>query len=278
VIVDSHTHIFPPEVLAHRAQYLAADTTFATLYGSVKAKLATAEDLLASMDGAGIDVSIALGFAWQDEATCRLHNDYLLEAAVRSNGRIVAFCTLPLAAGADAVWREARRCLDGGASGFGELRPESVGVDLGEKALASAIAEAANGRPLLFHVSEPVGHAYPGKEGLQLETFYEFVTAQNPVAIGAHWAGGLPFYGLMPEVRMSLAGFYVDTAGTSLLYRDSIYAQVAAEMGTKRILFGSDFPLLAQARSRHRIEASGLGAEAVADILGGNAAALLKLS
>jgi hypothetical protein len=54
------------------------------MYTSPRAKIATAEDLLRSMDEAGVDVSVALGFAWRDHEDCVRHNDYLLEAAERS--------------------------------------------------------------------------------------------------------------------------------------------------------------------------------------------------
>ena len=127
MIVDFHTHVFPPSVAADRVRYLTADPTFAELYASPEAKLASADDLLASMDAAAIDVSVALGFAWRDPAHCRQHNDYLLAEAAKSNGRIVAFPTLPLAAGLEAIDAEARRCIDAGARGFGEMRPDNLG-------------------------------------------------------------------------------------------------------------------------------------------------------
>ena len=130
MIVDIHTHVFPPEVAANRDAYLAADATFRELYSDPKARIASADDLLASMDAAGVDVSVALGFAWSDEATVRLHNDYLLHIAASSGGRIVPFCTLPLASGNDAIEREMRRCVAGGARGFGELRPDNLGFDI----------------------------------------------------------------------------------------------------------------------------------------------------
>jgi predicted TIM-barrel fold metal-dependent hydrolase len=97
-------------------------------------------------------------------------------------------------------------------------------------------------------------------------------------SIGAHWAGGLPFYASMPEVRKLFDGnVYVDTAASSLLYDAGIYERVAGLIGAERILFGSDFPLLSQKRSRRRIEESGLDAAAKALILGENAARLLGL-
>jgi predicted TIM-barrel fold metal-dependent hydrolase len=132
---------------------------------------------------------------------------------------------------------------------------------------------------LLFHVSEPVGHAYAGKEGLDLESFARFVTAYPELSlVGAHWAGGLPFYASMPEVRQLFEGnVYVDTAASSLLYDDSIYGRGIEQAGANRVVFGSDFPLLGQKRSLGRIEASGLDGPAKALVLGGNAERLLGL-
>jgi predicted TIM-barrel fold metal-dependent hydrolase len=279
VIIDVHTHIFPPKIIAERDRYLVADTTFAKLYGSPRARLATAEELLQSMDVAAIDISVALGFAWADTETCRRHNDYLLETAALSSDRIVAFCTLPLAAGPDAIMAEARRCIEAGARGFGELRPDDLAFDLigeGGDLLASLAGDLD--AVLLFHATEPVGHAYPGKEGLALSSLYEFIV-QHPDAqvIASHWGGGLPFYALMPEVKHALAGAAFDTAGTSLLYTHEVYTRVASLIGASSVLFGSDFPLLSQSRSRRRIEEAGLEREALDLVLGDNARLLLRL-
>ena len=280
MIVDCHTHIFPPAVIEGRERYFREDATFRALYESPKATLASADGLLQSMDEAGIDVSVALGFAWRDADTCRRHNDCLIDAAGKSNGRIVAFCTLPLASGPDAIEAEMRRCAAAAIRGFGELRPQNVGFDLGGRAgtRLGRVAEEL-GSVLLFHVTEPVGHAYAGKEGLDVGAFYRFVAAHPAVkAVGAHWGGGLPFYASMPEVRRSFdTAVYVDTAASSLLYDDGVYERGAELVGARRVLFGSDFPLLSQKRSRRRIEESGLDVASKALVLGGNAARLLGL-
>jgi predicted TIM-barrel fold metal-dependent hydrolase len=295
VIVDCHTHVFPPAVVAGRERYVEQDATFAELYGSPEAKLATAEDLLRSMDAAGIDVSVALGFAWADPETCRLHNDYILEAAAASGGRIVAFPNLPLAARlasgfADltAIEAEARRCAAAGARGFGELRPENAGFsiappdELGESRhegeMLARVAEEL-GAVLLFHVSEPVGHAYAGKKGLALKSFYAFVSVHPGVrVIGAHWGGGLPFYASMPEVKHAFSSLRVDTAASSLLYDEGVYRRGVDLAGAETVLFGSDYPLLSQARSKRRVEEAGLTEDELRLVLGGNAAVLLALS
>ena len=95
--------------------------------------------------------------------------------------------------------------------------------------------------------------------------------------VGAHWAGGLPFYATMPEVKAAMANLHVDTAATSLLYDDTIYGRVAKLTGPETVLFGSDYPLLSQSRSRRRIEEAGLDTSTRDLILGANAAALLSL-
>ncbi len=288
LVVDAHAHIFPPHIRGRREEYLRRDATFAEMYASPKARLATAEELLASMGEAEVDVSVVLGFAWAEHELCREHNDYLLEAAARSGGRLVPFCTVQPRAGDDA-WREIERCARGGARGLGELRPESQGYRLDGGEAAELLAEAArrHGLALLFHVSEPVGHAYPGKGGLSLESFYRFVSSQRDLnVVGAHWGGGLPFYALMPEVKEALANrlpaasrIYVDTAATPFLYGPAVYDQVAGLVGVEGILFGSDYPLISQRCQREAIEQGFLRPddEARRLVLGENACRLLSL-
>jgi len=280
MIIDSHTHIFPPHMRERREEYLRRDPAFAEMYTSPKARLATAEELLASMDEAQIDKSVALGFAWSELEPCVQHNDYLLEVAVKSGGRLIPFCTIQPRAGNDA-FREMERCARAGARGLGELRPDSQGYRLDEGAAAEVLAEAAirHGLVLVFHVSEPVGHAYPGKGGLSVASFYRFVAGHDALpVIGAHWGGGLPFYALMPEVRRALTDAYFDTAATPFLYESAVYRQGVDLVGVERILFGSDFPLIEQGRQRRAVEeAFPADDPARALILGENARRLLRL-
>src|SRR5437667_10877804 len=97
VIIDFHTHIFPQEVRENREEYLKRDRTFAEMYANPKAKIATAEELLQSVDKHGVDVSVALGFAWREDELGIRHNGYLLDAAANGGGRIVPFCTVNMA-------------------------------------------------------------------------------------------------------------------------------------------------------------------------------------
>jgi uncharacterized protein len=275
VIVDFHTHIFPQEVRDKRDEYVKRDATFEAMYANPKAKIATAEELLASMEYAGVDVSVALGFAWREHELCVRHNDYLLEVAAKSDGRIVPFCTVNMAA--DEAPGEMQRCVAAGAKGLGELRPESQNWDLnGEPGARLAELARERGLVLLFHVTEVGGHEYGGKEGLQLGAFYRFAMQHTDLSIvGAHLAGGLPF--AMPEnPRVSLAAC-ADTAARRFLYPESAYPDFVDRWGARRLLLGSDFPLVTQAAQIEDVRLN-LRRKAERDlVLGGNAARLLGI-
>jgi hypothetical protein len=55
MVVDAHVHVFPDDVGRDRAGWLVRDGWFRALYQNPKARLATVEDLIASMDAASVD-------------------------------------------------------------------------------------------------------------------------------------------------------------------------------------------------------------------------------
>ena len=75
MIVDFHTHIFPPQIKKNRSKYIDSDSCFAILYSSPKAKLATADELIASMDEEGIDISVIANYGWTTHELCVETND-----------------------------------------------------------------------------------------------------------------------------------------------------------------------------------------------------------
>jgi hypothetical protein len=276
VIIDFHTHIFPPRIREERSYYLQRDPCFAALYSNPKAKLATAEELIASMDQAGVERSVVLNIGWASHKLCCWTNDYIMESVSRYPGRLIGFAMIQPQDG-EAV-AELERCHRGGIRGIGELRPDIQGFDLGDKEVMEPIAETAerHGLIILTHSSEPVGHSYPGKGTVTPELLYRFITNFPTLSIVlAHWGGGLPFYALMPEVAKALTNVYFDTAATIFLYRDQIFKQVVELVGADKILFGTDYPLIAQTRIIKSITSLDLAEEIKDSILGKNAERLL---
>lgn len=279
MIIDFHTHIFSPRLKGHREEYLDCDSCFQLLYSSPKAKIATAEDLISGMDQDGVDISVALNFGWESHELCVETNNYILESIARYSKRIMGFCAIQPLAGEKAIY-EMERCARAGAKGLGELRPDTQGFNLADRAIMTPVVEAAQklGLILLFHASEPVGHDYKGKGQVAPEELYRFIAAFPGVSIVcAHWGGGLPFYALMPEVARAFQNTYFDTAATPLLYNPQIYKSVADIIGSEKILFGSDYPLLSAGRLLSQIRSVELGAHDINAILGGNAQKLLKI-
>ena len=279
-VVDAHTHVFPADVVRDRARCLARDPWFALLYADPAAILITADDLLASMDAAGVAQAILCGFPWRDLGLCRAHNDDLASAAAASRDRLAWLATVPPATRAGAAV-EAARCFALGAAGLGELNADAQGFDLADAATLAPVVEVCVGhdRPLLLHASEPVGHPYRGKGTATPDKVLAFLAAHPALRVVlAHWGGGLPFYELMPEVAAAAARVVYDSAASTYLYRPQVFRTVLDIVGAERVIFGSDHPVLRQDRFLRRVrELGGLRREEIGPVLGDSARRVYKL-
>lgn len=270
--IDAHTHLFPPEFVAMRDRLLASDPWFGQAFGSPKAKMIGEDTLLKSMDTAGYAMSVVVGWPWRDQGLCREHNAYLAEVAHRFPDRIAWLGIVnPALPDADLVIAS---CVEQGASGFGELNADGQGFDW---AAPAAIADAFDAfrevdQPVLIHTSEPVGHLYAGKGRATPDRLLVSLAAFPDVRfVMAHWGGGLPFYELMPEVRALTRNVVYDSAASTYLYDFSIFPTLERVIGAERILYGTDFPVLAQGKFLQRVLGSGMRDSALPDILSGNA-------
>jgi predicted TIM-barrel fold metal-dependent hydrolase len=271
--------MFPPWLRERRDEYIKLDPGFSLLYSQPEAKMATAEELLASMDEAGIDSSVVLNVGWVNHELCVKTNDYILDSVSRYPTRLVGFCAIQPRAG-DAAIAELERCAKAGARGIGELRSDVQGFNLADKTTMKPLVDAALKHNLIFltHSSEPVGHEYSGKGGITPDILYSFITGFPSLKlVCAHWGGGLPFYALMPEVAKALTNVFFDTAATVFLYKPEIFGHMRQIIGSDKILFGSDYPLMHQNRVLAQIQSSKLPEEDKARILGVNAQKLLCL-
>jgi predicted TIM-barrel fold metal-dependent hydrolase len=274
--IDAHTHLFAPGQLLGREQIAQGDRTFREMYADPAAKMAVARQLLQALDEAELDGAVAAGFAFSHEPDLIEQNEYLTEAARVSGGRIIPLATVnPAFPGWERV---AQHAIDRGARGFGELRPHNQGWDpLGEAGRRlCGLAKDAN-LVLLWHCSEPVGHAYPGKAGGIGPAELIAVGTEFPglPMIAAHLGAGAPFYLQMPEVRSAIDSVYFDTAAASLLYDEASVARLVELAGPGRVLFGSDYPLLSPRRQIQRLAAQ-LPGPVLEAVLGGNARRLFS--
>lgn len=279
MIIDFHTHALPPQVKNNRSRYVEKDPAFAEIYAREKAAIATSEDLIASMDREGIDISLVVNYGWSTHELCVETNDYILESIARYPQRLYGFCAVA-SYHDDKSLAEIERCVRGGIRGVGELRPDIQPPATMTPAMLEPFARMLRENKLILstHSSDPVGHSYRGKGTATPERLEKFIANFKDIpVVCAHWGGGLPFYTLMPEVREALENVYYDTAISPFLYRPDIYRYVRDLAGADRIIFGSDYPAIAQRRVLNEIETAGFSAEDRELVLAGNARRLLGI-
>lgn len=280
MIIDFHTHIFPPEIRQDRSACFTSEEAFYRLYSDPRACMIGARELIDTMDEEGVDRSVVFGFPWKEADRFRRQNDYILEAVAAHPDRLIGLACFD--ADHPSAAEETRRCLAGGLSGVGELAYYESGITEDNLERLAPVMEICREKNavVLIHTNEPVGHIYPGKSPNTLSQIYSLPQRfpENRLVL-AHWGGGLFFYALLKrEVRETLRNVYFDTAASPFLYDPSVWEMAARIVGADKILFGTDHPLLKPARYFREIDASALSEEDRALIKGGNAAALLGLT
>ncbi len=280
LLIDAHTHIFPPECISSRDRFFENEPEFRLLYGSTKSRMASAEELIESMDNSGVDRAVVFGFPWRSDRILRRHNDYVLESAKKFQNRLIPLACLDLFS--ERCMEEVRKRVEEGVFGFGELAVYGVRENM-DSALAqfSELAQLCSEKKLviLAHANEPLGHSYPGKAPFGVEFYFSLASRSGGASlILAHWGGGLIFYELLKKgTTEALSNVYYDTAASPFLYRSEIFQVAANVAGAGKIIFGSDYPLISPKRYMSEISDSGLSDLEIKAILGGNAARIFGL-
>ena len=279
MIIDFHTHIFPPIFRDKRELFFEDEPAFELLYREKSSKIADVDDLINAMDKGKVDMSVVFGFPWKAADNFRRNNDYIIEAVQKHPDRLIGFsCFDPLSPGGA---EEAERCFIEGLRGVGELAiyDSPLTEDIISKMNDVMNICLENDAPLLIHTNEPIGHKYPGKQDITLKQIFSLVkTYPDNRIILAHWGGGIFFFTLLKkEVKEALKNVWFDTAASPYLYNKGIYKAAVEITGFDKILFGTDFPLLGAERYYREIESAGLDSGVIDKILGENAVRLLGL-
>jgi predicted TIM-barrel fold metal-dependent hydrolase len=250
-IIDTHTHVFPDDIVLNRDKYLSRDLSFQSMYSDHKALLSSGKELLTYMKEFGIEKSVVNGFGWSSNEMCKFGNDTIIKLVKSDPEKIVGFGTVAPLESLDVAIGEIERLSKAGIKGIGEIRPDTQGLfDMDDESLSLlAMSIRKNRMILLLHVTEPVGHIYPGKGNMELRQIERLLTffVGIPIIL-SHLGGGLPFYAYMPEVRKYLDKVWFDTAALPFLYESKVLDSISNAIGVEKILFGSDFPLMKQDR------------------------------
>ena len=274
--VDTHVHIYPPELVRDQELISRTEPHFDLLTHNSVHKWGTAEELIAAMDRTGVEQSWVFGFAFRDPSLCRLCNDYVIDAVRRWPDRLKGFAVVNPARRGFAA--EMERCRAAGLTGVGELFPQGQGFALDDARATWRLAAACDdlGMPLCVHTAEPVGHEYAGKGDVGPKEAAAFcVNHPQTTVIFAHFGGGLWLYETMPEMRLYLYNARYDTAAWPYLYDASVMAAAKAAGVLPKMLYGTDWPILDRTRYEKRLAACGLNEAESTALTGGNAACLL---
>jgi predicted TIM-barrel fold metal-dependent hydrolase len=278
MVIDFHTHIFPRRFREKRNALFSQEPAFEALYRSATSRIAGSEELLQTMEEQGVQRSVVFGFPWEKKEHFRRHNDYIVDSVLKHPDKLIGFCCFsPLSPHGP---EEARRCLDAGLAGVGELAVYQSGFSKEIIANLREVMEICAERsvPVLLHTNEPVGHVYPGKTPVRLSEIYDLVKhyPSNKIVL-AHWGGGLLFYSLMKkEVREVLKNVWFDTAASPYLYVPDMYRVAGELLGFEKVLFGSDYPLLNPDKYFREMKEAGLTPKALGMVKGKNAERLLS--
>lgn len=280
-IIDSHVHLYPPEVNRDPAAWAAAcgERHWAELCtrrrkdGKAVQAFPSVDQLLRDMDAAGVTKAVLQGWYWERPETCVMQNRFYAECIRAHPDRLAAFATVHPAAGIEKALGEVWLASDAGFLGIGELSPHSQGYGLESPAFRLVLEEAGKRHLAVnLHVTDPDSRDYPGRVETPLEDFIRLANEfPQTNFILAHWGGGLAW----SSEATAHANVRFDTAASPLLYGPEVWTRVPPE----RVLFGSDYPLVLYPKMETAPGFGGLLNEARQAgandaVLGGNAAQL----
>jgi predicted TIM-barrel fold metal-dependent hydrolase len=271
--VDAHGHSSLPDDLADAASaYFSADVERPDL--DAVAQYYRERQMAAVVFT--VDAQTALDHA-------PLSSEDIAEGAARNNDVLIPFGSVDPRTGPTAVDRARRLIDDHGVRGF-KFHPTVQGFDPSDDAwfpLYAALQDA--GVVALFHTGQTgIGAGMRGGRGFRLALsnpmLLDTVAAEFPdlQIIMAH--PSVPWQDEAISVATHKHNTWIDLSGWSPKYFPPQLVRAANSFLKKRILFGSDFPLLTPDRWLRDVEQTDLKPEVMPGILTQNAARLFGLA
>lgn len=281
MVIDFHTHTFPPKIAGPTVKKLAElghITPFAD---------AIAETLLSSMKTAGVTHSVLLPVATTPKQVVTINNDIFAQEAFYQENGLISFGSihpdLP-------EWKEElSRIVDHGLKGI-KIHPVYQSTDQDDPRYLR-ILERAGELDLIVVTHGGIDVDYPEERYCMPPKILNAVRQVGPVKLVAAHMGGWKCWDQAEEL-LADTQVYLDTSfSTGLLTSpddhytpeglklldEPRFLRMVKSFGVERILFGTDSPWSDQKESIDWIQALPLSGEEKAAILGGNAQRLLKL-
>jgi predicted TIM-barrel fold metal-dependent hydrolase len=282
VAIDVHTHVHRSvsasagaragESLAAMASYFGTSTTGYTvdeLAGYYRERKMAA-------------VTFTVDVAGQPADPARPTNKEIAERARANADVIIPFASVDPARGRAGVLAARRLIAEHGVRGF-KFHPSTQGFRPNDRAAYPLyeVIESA-GLPALFHTGQTgAGAGRPGGGGIRLA--YSNPMYLDDVAVDFPGLKIILAHPSFPWQEEALAVathkplVYIDLSGWSPKYFPPILIQYANTLLRKKVLFGTDFPMLTPERWRGDLDKTAIRDEVKPDLYKNNAARLLGL-
>ncbi|MDQ8205700.1 amidohydrolase family protein [Pelagicoccus sp. SDUM812003] len=248
MIIDAHIHLYPPSVyenprkwaLHWREPYWSA--CVAPENRRSMQGWSSVDELLRKMDQANVERSVILAWYWENHDTCSENVNWQIEWIKAHPDRLIAFAPFHPSGQRRSI-DLLKLAFDAGFKGIGELNPPAQGYAYHDPMLAEALDLAALYEAAVnIHVTDPNTRDYPGK--IETPAGELLAMAQrHPKTqfVFAHLAGCMHTEAPFAEQR----NIWYDLSASPLLYPPKVYRDFCDNIGSDRLLFGTDFPLKA---------------------------------
>ena len=222
---------------------------------------------LRAMDAAGVE--IALLSAWHGPEGSLISNEEVVAQVEQAPDRFRGLATVDLARPMDAI-RQVRRWVD--AEGFVGVRVVPWLWDLPPNDRRYYPVYAAcvdSGVPFCTQI----GHTGPLRrsETGRLIPYLEDVLLDFPELTVVAGHVGFPWIDEVVSLSVKFPNFCVDTSAYALHRLPSDFVDFAKGPGRKRVMFGTNWPMLSPAQCLEGLDGLGLSAEQSEPLLSGNA-------
>lgn len=226
-VIDAHCHIYPDKI-AQKASDSTGD--FYKIPSLLDGKIST---LLEHGEKAGIGHFVVQSVATTPKQVSSINN-FIADSVANSNGKFTGLGTLH--PDSDDIEADVREIIDLGLKGV-KLHPDIQKFKIDDYRMLK-IYELCEGKlPILIHTGD---YRYDFSNPNRMMPILDIY--KNLTVIGAHF-GGWSIWEEATQKLKEYKNFYVDCSSSLYAMTPEKAKELIMEYGTKRVLFGTDYPM-----------------------------------
>jgi predicted TIM-barrel fold metal-dependent hydrolase len=247
-VIDCHTHAYPPELSADPGVWAAKhnEAHWAKLVAPADRPSiqdwASPERMLADMDAADINQAVLLGWYWEQESTCRWHNQVIADWVATAPDRFIGFASIHPA---EKVGEQLETAAELGLRGIGELHHGVQDFNARSEGWLEIAEWCAQYKwPINLHVTGTIGRQHPDAIATPHDEIIALAeSAPEITLILAHWGGDLLLQVDKTGINNLPENLYFDCSASPLLHSAEVFNEALTTIGADKLVFGSDYPL-----------------------------------